>query len=138
MALAYAILASRELQTMVGYDLKKIFNMPFGHLCTQNYIFKPLTKLGHERRVEKKFIERDDQPNHTEYLIIRTGRADLHLGTTAPLNTQINSAEDLGWSKYNSERSWTVLDKLFRLAQVVDKHLAPVAQRWPLQRYPSS
>jgi hypothetical protein len=67
--------------------------------------------------VEKKFIERDDKPNHTEYLIIKTGHADLHLRTTASLNTQIKLAEDLGWSKYNSERSWTVLDKLFRLAQ---------------------
>ena len=138
MALAYAILASRELQNMVGYDLKKIFNMPVGHLCTQNYIFKTLNDLGHERWVEKKFIERADKPNHTEYLIIKTGRADLHLATTAPRNTHIKLAEDLGWSKYYPERSWTVLDKLFRLAQVVDKHLAPMAQRWPLQRYPSS
>ena len=138
MALAHAILASRELQTMVGYDLKKILDMPVGHLCTQNYIFKMLTNVGQERWVEKKFIEGDDKPNHTKYLIIKTGRADLQRGITAPLNTQTRGAEDRGWSKYNSERSWTVLDKLFRLAQVVDKHLAPVAQRWRLQRCPSS
>ena len=137
MALAHAILASRELQTMVGYDLKKILDMPVGHLCTQNYIFKPLTNVGQERWVEKKIIEGDDKPNHTECLIIKTGRADLHLGTTTPLNTQIKAAEDLGWSKYNSERSWTVLDKLFRVAQGVDTHLAQVNQRWLLQHYAS-
>jgi DNA-binding PadR family transcriptional regulator len=140
MALAHAIFPSFELQTMRGYDLKKFFDMLVVHFwtTTQNHIHKTLTYLEQDRRVEKKFIERDDKPNHTEYLIIKTGHADLHLRTTASLNTQIKLAEDLGWSKYNSERSWTVLDKLFRLAQVVDKHLAPVAQRWPLQRCPSS
>jgi len=76
MASAHAIFVSLKLQTMRGYVLKKSFDMPIGHFWTtaQNHIFKTLTYLEQEQRVEKKFIEPEDQSNRKQYSIIKTGR----------------------------------------------------------------
>ena len=55
-----------------------------------------------------------------------------------PAGTRIKTAEDLGWSeawsKYNTERTWRVLDQLFVVAEAVGKQPAQVALRWVSQR----
>ena len=81
MALAHAIFASLELQTMRGYVLKQFAVMSDGHFwtTTQYHIYKTPTYLEQEQRVEKKFIEPQDKSNSTEYSIIKTGRPD-HTG----------------------------------------------------------
>ena len=124
---------------MTRYDLKKFVDVLVGHFSTtvQSHIYKTLTGLEQEGWVEKNFIEQEGKPNRKKYSIIKTGRAELHRGMTA-VETRIKTAEYLGWSeawnKYNSERTSNVLDELFGVAQVVDKHLAQVALRWLLQR----
>lgn len=82
MALAYANFASPELQTMRGYDLKKFFDMVVAHFWTtkQNHIYKTLTYLEQEIRVEKKFIEPEDKSNHKEYSISKTRRPNRAVG----------------------------------------------------------
>jgi DNA-binding PadR family transcriptional regulator len=131
MAPAHAIFASLELQPMTRYDLKRFFDVLVGHFSTtmQSYIYKTLTDLEQGGWVEKNFIEQEGKPNRKEYSIIKTGLAELRRGMTAPPpDTRIKTAEYLGWSeawnKYNSERTSAVLDELFGVAQVVDKHLA--------------
>ena len=124
---------------MTRYDLKKFVDVLVGHFSTtmQSHIYKTLTGLGQEGWVEKNFIEQEGKPNRKKYSTIKTGRAELHRGMTA-VETRIKTAEYPGWSeawnKYNSERTSNVLDELFGVAQVVDKHLAQVALRWLLQR----
>jgi aryl-alcohol dehydrogenase-like predicted oxidoreductase len=52
--------------------------------------------------------------------------------------TRIESAEKFGWSeswsKYATERTWTVLDALHAIAQETGKSPAQVALNWLLQR----
>src|SRR5215216_5023976 len=86
MALVHAIFASLELQPMTHYDLKKFFDVLVGHFSTtmQSHIYKTLTDLEQEGWVEKKFIEQEGKPNRKEYSIIKTGRAELRRGMTAP------------------------------------------------------
>jgi aryl-alcohol dehydrogenase-like predicted oxidoreductase len=60
-------------------------------------------------------------------------------GMAAPLEgTRIWEAERHGWSeswsRYNNERTWSVLDTLFAVADEVKKTPAQVALRWLLQR----
>lgn len=63
----------------------------------------------------------------------------LRRGMTAPpAGTRIEKAEEQGWSEgwsaYNTERTWTVLDALHAVAENVDKTPAQVAINWLLQR----
>jgi len=55
-----------------------------------------------------------------------------------PAGTRIKTAEERGWSegwsRYNTERTWQVLDQLFAVAEAVGKQPAQVALRWVLQR----
>jgi aryl-alcohol dehydrogenase-like predicted oxidoreductase len=55
-----------------------------------------------------------------------------------PAGTRIKTAEELGWSegwsKYNTEHTWQVLDQLFEVAEALGKQPAQVALRWVLQR----
>jgi aryl-alcohol dehydrogenase-like predicted oxidoreductase len=55
-----------------------------------------------------------------------------------PEGTRIESAEKFGWSeswsKYANERTWSVLDALFAVAQEGGKSPAQVALNWLLQR----
>lgn len=82
MALAHANFASPELQTMMGYDLKKFFDMSVAHFWTtkQNHIDKTLTYLEPGIRVEKKFIEPEDQSNHKEYSRSKTRQPNRAAG----------------------------------------------------------
>ena len=82
MALPHANLASPELQTMRGYDLKNFFDMEVAHCWTtkQNHIDKTLTYLQQEIRVEKKFIEPEHKSNHKEYSISKTRRPNRAAG----------------------------------------------------------
>jgi aryl-alcohol dehydrogenase-like predicted oxidoreductase len=62
-----------------------------------------------------------------------------HRGMAAPVEgTRIESAEKFGWSeswsKYATERTWTVLDALHAVAQETGKSPAQVALNWLLQR----
>ncbi|MFN8528930.1 MAG: aldo/keto reductase [Anaerolineae bacterium] len=59
-------------------------------------------------------------------------------GMTAPVeNTRIDEAAKRGWSEswtnYANERTWSVLDELFAIAQETNKTPAQVALRWLLQ-----
>jgi aryl-alcohol dehydrogenase-like predicted oxidoreductase len=55
-----------------------------------------------------------------------------------PEGTRVKIAEEQGWSEswsaYNNERTWSVLDVLFAVAEEVDKTPAQVAINWLLQR----
>ncbi len=60
-------------------------------------------------------------------------------GMTSPLEgTRIKTAEEQGWSeawsKYNTEHTWSVIDKLFDVAEETGKDVAQVALRWVVQR----
>ncbi|HIC89161.1 MAG TPA: aldo/keto reductase [Anaerolineae bacterium] len=58
--------------------------------------------------------------------------------TAPPQGTRIKTAEEQGWSeawsKYNNERTWSILDTLFAVAEEVGKTPAQVALNWLLQR----
>lgn len=55
-----------------------------------------------------------------------------------PEGTRIHAATEKGWSEawsvYNNERTWTILDALFTVAQETDKMPAHVALNWVLNR----
>jgi len=55
-----------------------------------------------------------------------------------PPETRVEQASREGWSEsweaYANERTWSVLDELFRVAEETAKHPAQVALRWLLQR----
>ncbi|GAB4554131.1 MAG: aldo/keto reductase [Anaerolineae bacterium] len=55
-----------------------------------------------------------------------------------PPNTRVDQAEKEGWgerwSVLNNERTWSILDALFAVAEEAGKHPAQVAIRWLLQR----
>lgn len=55
-----------------------------------------------------------------------------------PDDTRLKAAEEKGWSErwsnYNNERTWGILDVLFKVADDVGKTPAQVALRWLLQR----
>ncbi len=60
-------------------------------------------------------------------------------GMDAPVaGTRIEQAEQEGWSEswsaYNNERTWSVLDALFAVAEEAGKEPVQVALRWLLQR----
>ena len=60
-------------------------------------------------------------------------------GMAAPVaGTRIEKAEQEGWSEswsaYNNERTWSVLDALFAVAEEAGKEPVQVALRWLLQR----
>ena len=60
-------------------------------------------------------------------------------GMAAPVaGTRIEKAEQEGWSEswsaYNTERTWSILDALFAVAEETGKQPAQVALRWLLQR----
>ncbi len=62
-----------------------------------------------------------------------------HRGMTAPPEgSRVQSATEQGWSEawevYDNERTWSVLDELFAVAEEVGKELAQVALNWLLQR----
>ena len=86
---------------MTRYDLKKFVDVSsVGHFSTtlQSHIYETLTDLEQEGWVGKKFIEQEGKPNRKKYLIIKTGRAELHRGMTA-FDSRIKTAEYLvGWS----------------------------------------
>jgi aryl-alcohol dehydrogenase-like predicted oxidoreductase len=57
----------------------------------------------------------------------------------APEGTRINDAEahpnwSERWSQYDNERTWTVLDELFAVAEEAGRHPAQVALNWLLQQ----
>lgn len=58
--------------------------------------------------------------------------------TAPPPNTRVEQAEAEGWgerwSVLNNERTWSILDALFAVAEEAGKHPAQVAIRWLLQR----
>lgn len=58
--------------------------------------------------------------------------------TAPPEGTRVWEAEQHGWSeswsRYNNERTWSVLDTLFAVADEAGKTPAQVALRWLLQR----
>ncbi len=55
-----------------------------------------------------------------------------------PENTRVAKAESEGWSEswsaYDNERTWTILDALFAIAEELEKAPAQVALRWLSQR----
>jgi aryl-alcohol dehydrogenase-like predicted oxidoreductase len=55
-----------------------------------------------------------------------------------PEGTRVQTAEEKGWgeswSAYNNERTWSLLDVLFAVAEEVGKEPAQVAINWLLQR----
>ena len=55
-----------------------------------------------------------------------------------PDGTRIKTATEQGWSetwdKYNTERTWNVVDELFRIADETDKSPAQVALNWVLNQ----
>ena len=57
--------------------------------------------------------------------------------TAPPENTRIDAAAKRGWSEswdsYNNERTWSILDALFRVSEETAKTPAQVALRWLLQ-----
>ncbi len=58
-------------------------------------------------------------------------------GMTAPIEgTRVKSAEDMGWTEswaaYNNERTWTIIDALFAVADEAGKTPAQVALNWLL------
>ncbi len=60
-------------------------------------------------------------------------------GMAAPVaGTRIEKAEQEGWSEswsaYNTDRTWSILDALFAVAEETGKQPAQVALRWLLQR----
>jgi aryl-alcohol dehydrogenase-like predicted oxidoreductase len=60
-------------------------------------------------------------------------------GMDAPIHgTRVEEAEKKGWSEswgaYANERTWTVLDALFAVAEETDRSPAQVALRWLMQR----
>lgn len=62
-----------------------------------------------------------------------------HRGMTAPVSgTRIDEAAKRGWGeawdKYDNERTWTVIDALFEIAQAVGKTPAQVALNWVMHR----
>jgi len=58
--------------------------------------------------------------------------------TAPPEGTRIKIAEEKGWSEswtaYNNERTWSILDALFAVAEQVGKTPAQVALNWLLHR----
>jgi magnesium transporter len=58
--------------------------------------------------------------------------------TAPPDDTRVKQAEEMGWSEswsaYNTERTWSVLDELFAVADETSKSPAQVALNWLLQR----
>ena len=58
--------------------------------------------------------------------------------TAPPEGTRVKTAEEHGWSEswsaYSNERTWSVLDVLFAVAEEVGKTPAQVALNWVLQR----
>lgn len=58
-------------------------------------------------------------------------------GMTGPIEgTRVKTAEDMGWTEswaaYNNERTWTIIDALFAVAEEVGKTPAQVALNWLL------
>lgn len=58
-------------------------------------------------------------------------------GMTAPIEgTRVKTAEDMGWTEswaaYNNERTWTIIDALFTVAEEAGKTPAQVALNWLL------
>ena len=58
--------------------------------------------------------------------------------TGPPEGTRVKAAEEQGWSEswsaYDNERTWSILDELFAVAEEVRKTPAQVALNWLLQR----
>lgn len=58
--------------------------------------------------------------------------------TAPPANTRVEDATKFGWSEswdaYNNERTWSILDALFAVAEAVGKTPAQVALRWLLEK----
>jgi aryl-alcohol dehydrogenase-like predicted oxidoreductase len=58
--------------------------------------------------------------------------------TAPPSGTRVETAEQEGWSEawstYNTERTWSILDELFAVAEEAGKSPAQVALNWLLQR----
>ena len=58
--------------------------------------------------------------------------------TAPPSDTRVKAAEEMGWSEswsaYNNERTWSILDELFAVAEEAGKAPAQVALNWLLQR----
>ncbi|UCC64355.1 MAG: aldo/keto reductase [Anaerolineae bacterium] len=58
--------------------------------------------------------------------------------TAPPEDTRVKTAEEQGWSeawsKYNTERTWRIIDELFAVAEEVGKTPAQVALNWVLHR----
>jgi aryl-alcohol dehydrogenase-like predicted oxidoreductase len=58
--------------------------------------------------------------------------------TAPPPGTRIQAAEEQGWSEawsiYNTDRTWSILDELFAVAEEVERTPAQVALNWLLHR----
>jgi len=86
MSLDYAILGFLNYHPYTGYDLKKIFDTSIRHFwpADQSQIYRTLSKLMEEGRVEMEKIPQEDRPDRKVYHITETGRAALREWIAGP------------------------------------------------------
>ena len=86
MSLAYAILGFLSYAPLTGYDLKKFFDQSVRHFWTadQSQIYRTLSHLGEEGKVEMSVVEQSDHPDRKVYSITEKGRGDLRQWLAGP------------------------------------------------------
>lgn len=79
MSLDYAILGFLNYHPYSGYDLKKVLDVSVRHFWSadQSQIYRTLSRLTSQGRVEMEIIEQDDRPDRKVYHITSTGHAAL-------------------------------------------------------------
>ena len=86
MSLEYAILGFLNYHPYSGYDLKKIFDTSIRHFwpADQSQIYRTLSKLTEDGKVEMEKIPQEDRPDRKVYTITEVGRAALREWVAGP------------------------------------------------------
>jgi len=55
-------------------------------------------------------------------------------GMKPPENTRVSNSTRFAWEKYNTEKTWLIIDELTKIAKELGKTVAQVALRWIVER----
>ena len=97
MSLEYAILGFLNHQPYSGYDLKKIFDTSVRHFwpADQSQIYRTLSRMQKENRVEINVIHQENRPDRKEYAITDAGREAFHHWMVTPLPPEESRSADM-------------------------------------------
>jgi len=86
MSLKHALLGFLTVETLSGYDLKKVFDASINNFWSANHsqIYRTLNALEREGLLDVEVVVQHDRPNKKLYHVTDAGRAELGRWLTTP------------------------------------------------------